>query len=157
MNTERPTKPGFYFVDSPDMRGGEPHVVELRENGDVYAIGVVGPIHWPPHLLQNWRKAVEAEKSRGAEDLVLEACTKLHCGGASLILNLDRLLDDVKKYDQVRARLFASRRVDGFRAHQVRQQAHGVLGVKGIGARHAPKLSNRRGRASRRPRRLEHL
>lgn len=105
MSTERPTKPGFYFVDSPDMRRGVPHVVELRENGDIYAIGVVGPIHWPPHLLQNWRETVDAEKSRGAEDLVLKACTKLHCGGASLILNLDRLIEDVGKYDRIRARL----------------------------------------------------
>lgn len=111
-NTTRPSKPGFYFVDSPEMRAKTvSHVVQVQENGNVYAIGVAGSINWPPHMLQNWRRAVDElgdppiEQLRGARTLVEEACKKLCCGGGSLLTNLDRLLTDVGKYDRLRRAL----------------------------------------------------
>ena len=70
MNTERPTSPGHYFVDTPDRIGDHPHVVFLDENDLVWGIGVATPLDWPRHLLTNWRPVVDKHAAQAISAMV---------------------------------------------------------------------------------------
>lgn len=69
MSNERPKKPGFYFVDTAERHDTHSHVVQVRDDGEVFVIGVQGAINWPPHMLRNWRPAVDYDVLRkGSEN-----------------------------------------------------------------------------------------
>lgn len=71
MSNERPKKPGFYFVDTAERDDVHSHVVQVRDDGKIFALGVQGPINWPEHMLRNWRPAVDDHVLRqGANDTV---------------------------------------------------------------------------------------
>jgi hypothetical protein len=104
---ERPTKPGFYYVDTSERSEVHSHVVQIREDGKIFAVGVEGPINWPPYMLRNWRPAIDSQckYEHYIDPLILQICTKLGVGGAAVIMNIENLQADVAKYDQLRKAL----------------------------------------------------